>query len=94
MREKDAFFGEVEAQGREEQGKILPWNPKARKAATAAKMHSKERHTLHAGHLSAQRKWRPRPSADDSVWERFKAGAELAWNDLKQAFDGATAKFK
>jgi hypothetical protein len=74
------------------QGKILPF--KKPKKVYSKGSYDGWMYSLRTRQTTAQPKWLPFKPSGDSPWQRFKAGVEYAWSDLKQAFDEASAIFK
>jgi hypothetical protein len=90
---KDFYPKKNEEQRGEEQAKILPFKAKPKQAYAKIAYYGQIKPTR-INQATAQQRWQAIEPASGSVWERFKAGLEYAWNDLKQAFDHATAKLK
>jgi hypothetical protein len=82
-----------EEQRGEEQAKILPFKAKPKKAYAKSAYYGQIKPTR-INQAAAQQPWQALELPSGRVWERFKAGVEYAWNDLKQAFGYATAKFR
>ena len=95
MSVKDTYLNQMQAQLREEDAKIQQLKARADKAQAEAKISYYEQiETLRSKQAAAQQKLLELKSSGDNAWEHLKLGVDRACNDLKLAFDDASAKLK
>jgi hypothetical protein len=92
---KEAYQEKMDARLREWQAKIDELKARADQAGAEQKMAYYEQiESLRARQQKAQAQLNELRSAGEDAWEDVKAGVELAWQDLQEAFGRASEKFK
>lgn len=92
---KEAYQEKMSSQLEEWQNKIDLLKSKADKAEAEQKIkYYEEVESLRTKQMVVHNKLDELRSASESAWEDVKAGVDLAWRDLEDAFERAVNKFK
>jgi uncharacterized coiled-coil DUF342 family protein len=92
---KQVYQQKMDARLREWQAKIDELKARADQAGAEQKLEYYEQiESLRARQQKAREQLDELRSAGEDAWEDVKAGVELAWQDLQDAFQRAAAKFK
>lgn len=92
---KEAYQQKMNAQLQEWQQKIDLLKSQADKAEAEQKIKYYEQiESLRAKQVAVHEKMDELRTAGEGAWEDVKAGVELAWRDLEDAYERAVSKFK
>src|SRR4051794_35267206 len=95
MQEREAYRQKYEAQLREWEAKFEELRAQADKARAQAKLDLSDRvHTLEGKLEAARAKLSDVANATDATWSLVKEKADHAWQDAKNAAEGAIAAIK
>ena len=95
MESKSAYQEKLEAQLRFVSAKLDAWKARADIAKADVKIDMQRQvEALHAKQEIVLQRFAALKGAGDSAWEELKVGVGQAWEDCKEAFDKAAAKFK
>ena len=95
MESRNAYQEKLEAQLRLWNARLDEWKARADIAKADAKIDMQRQvKALRAKQEAALQKLAALKGAGDGAWEDLKVGVGRAWEDCKEAFDKAAAKFK
>lgn len=95
QQKKEEYQQKMEAQLKELTNKVAELAAKADTAQAELKVQYQEQIKVVRAKLDAtQKRLQDLKKSSSEAWETFKGGTEKAWNELKDAVQGAASKFK
>ena len=95
MKNREEYQGNMEAQLSEWGAEIDKLKARADKASADTRQgYYDQIEALHAKQASMQAKLQELKTSSDDAWEDLKEGLEHSWNQVKDSFNKAAARFK